>query len=422
MGLYSTMRTSASGMAAQANRLGAVSDNIANASTTGYKRASMEFSSLVLDSGGAEYVSGSVESHTRYAISEQGAFSFTTSVSDLAVKGSGFFIVSNEGGQTFMTRAGSFVPNATGELINAGGYKLMGYSLADGDPNVVANGTAGLEVVSIGSLALRATPSTEGSFNVNLPLNSPVVTLANAPTANYASAGAQYTAKSSLTAFDNVGNELTLDVYSTNLGGGDWQISVFNRANASASGGFPYSAGPMATETLEFDTTTGQLTSTSPDSIGVPIPNGATLQLDMSASSNLAGDYTLLDATVINGSGPSEVDRIEIAEDGTMFAVFESGVRVATYKIPLGGVSSPDNLQPLAGNVFVPTSGSGEMQIGFPGESGYGIMVSGALEQSTVDLASELTTMIEAERNYTANSKVFQTGAELMEVLVNLKR
>ena len=69
MGLYSTMRTSASGMAAQANRLGAVSDNIANASTTGYKRASMEFASLVLDSGGTEYVSGSVESHTRYAIS-----------------------------------------------------------------------------------------------------------------------------------------------------------------------------------------------------------------------------------------------------------------------------------------------------------------------------------------------------------------
>jgi flagellar hook protein FlgE len=79
-------------------------------------------------------------------------------------------------------------------------------------------------------------------------------------------------------------------------------------------------------------------------------------------------------------------------------------------------------MQPLAGTVFVPTADSGEIQIGFPGESGFGTMVSGALEQSTVDLASELTTMIEAERNYTANSKVFQTGSELMEVLVNLKR
>src|SRR4029079_15544281 len=111
MGLYSTMRTSASGMAAQANRLGGVSDNIANSSTTGYKRASMEFSSLVLDTGGTEYVSGSVESKTRYAISEQGAFNFTTSATDLAIKGQGFFVVSAENGQTYLTRAGSFVPD-----------------------------------------------------------------------------------------------------------------------------------------------------------------------------------------------------------------------------------------------------------------------------------------------------------------------
>jgi flagellar hook protein FlgE len=81
-------------MSAQGNRLGTVADNIANSSTTGYKRASAEFSSLVLDSGGAEYVSGSVDTHTRYAISEQGSFKFTSSVTDLAVKGNGFFIVS----------------------------------------------------------------------------------------------------------------------------------------------------------------------------------------------------------------------------------------------------------------------------------------------------------------------------------------
>ncbi|KAB2943267.1 MAG: flagellar hook protein FlgE [Hyphomicrobium sp.] len=420
MGLYSTMRTSASGMAAQANRLGAVSDNIANSSTTGYKRASMEFSSLVLDSGGTEYVSGSVESHTRYAISEQGAFNFTTSVSDLAVKGQGFFLVSSDSGQTFLTRAGSFTPNGTGDLVNAAGYKLMGYSLLGGGPTIVANGTAGLEVVNIGTLALQANPSTAGALNVNLPVNSTVIAPANLPSANAATA--QYTAMSSLVAYDNLGNQITLDVYSSNLGGGDWEISVFNSADAAPGGGFPYAGGALATQTLTFDMTNGQLDPSSPTSISVPIPNGATLVLDMSGSSQLAADYTILDATVVNGNAPSEVERIEIADDGTLYAVFESGTRVATYKIPLAGVASPDNMQPLAGNVFVPTADSGEIQIGFPGESGFGTMVSGALEQSTVDLASELTTMIEAERNYTANSKVFQTGSELMEVLVNLKR
>lgn len=420
MGLYSTMRTSASGMAAQANRLGAVSDNIANSSTTGYKRASMEFSSLVLDSGGTEYVSGSVESHTRYAISEQGAFNFTTSATDLAIRGEGFFIVSADTGQTFLTRAGSFVPNGVGDLVNAAGYNLMGYSLANGAPAVVANGTAGLEVVNIGSVALQATPSTSGAFKVNLPYNSTVVAPANLPSANAATA--QYTGKTSLTAYDNLGNKITLDVYSTNVGGGDWEVSVFNQADAAAGGGFPYAGGALATQTLSFDNTTGKLTALSPTSVSVPIPNGASLVLDMTGSTQLGADYTLLDATVVNGNAPSPVDRIEIAEDGTLYTVFESGTRIATYKIPLGSVASPDNLQPLAGNVFVPTADSGEMQIGFPGDSGFGKMISGALEQSTVDLASELTTMIEAERNYTANSKVFQTGSELMEVLVNLKR
>lgn len=420
MGLYSTMRTSASGMAAQANRLGAVSDNIANATTVGYKRATMEFSSLVLDSGGTEYVSGSVESHTRYHISEQGARSFTTSASDLAIKGNGFFIVSSENGQTYMTRAGSFVPNGKGELVNAAGYKLMGYNVMNGPPNMVINGTAGLEVVSIGTLALQANPSTVGNFNVKLPEGASVVPAADLPSAN--AAGAQYTAKSSLLAYDNLGNQITLDVYSSNLGGGNWEIAVFNRADAAPGGGFPYSSGPMSTQTLTFSTVNGKFDPASPRSVMVPIPNGANLVLDMAGSSMLAGEYTLIDATVVNGNAPSAVDRVEIAEDGTLYAVFESGTRMAVYKIPVASVASPDNMQPLAGNVFVATAKSGEMQIGFPGENKFGTLISGALEQSTVDLASELTTMIEAERNYTANSKVFQTGAELMDVLVNLKR
>jgi flagellar hook protein FlgE len=129
----------------------------------------------------------------------------------------------------------------------------------------------------------------------------------------------------------------------------------------------------------------------------------------------------VLDAAV-SGNAPSQVDRVEIADDGTLYAVFGNGARIATYRIPLGNVASPDNLTPLAGNVFTPGVDSGDIQVGFAGTGQFGIFVSSALEQSTVDLASELTAMIESERNYTANSKVFQTGAELMDVLVNLKR
>ena len=109
----------------------------------------------------------------RYAVSEQGSFKFTTSATDLGVKGNGFFVVSNDAGQTFLTRAGSFVPDGDGNLVNAAGFKLMGYPTVGGNPNIVANGTAGLTAVSIGSLSLQAVPSAAGNLAVNLPSNDP---------------------------------------------------------------------------------------------------------------------------------------------------------------------------------------------------------------------------------------------------------
>ncbi len=419
MGLFSMLRTSASGMAAQATRLSTVADNIANAGTTGYKRASAEFSSLFLTSGKSEYISGSVNTNVRYFVSEQGSFKFTTSVTDLGIKGSGFFVVAGENGQQYLTRAGSFVPDGDGNLVNAAGFKLMGFSLAGGNPSLVSNGTAGLQVISVGSLTLQANATTQGSLFVNLPSNATAAAPANLPSANAATA--TFDGKTSLIAYDNLGNEVTLDVYSTKTAANTWEVTVFDRAAAGPGGGFPYTSGPLSTTTLTFDPATGDLDASSPTSISVAIPNGATMTLDMSETSQLAAVYTVFKASV-NGNAPSKVDRVEISDDGTMYSVFENGARNAMYRIPLADVPSPDNLQPLAGNVYVTSAESGDIQVGFAKDAGFGVVVSGALEQSTVDLASELTTMIESERNYTANSKVFQTGADLMDVLVNLKR
>lgn len=418
MGLYSMMRTSTSGMAAQANRLGTVADNIANSDTTGYKRASIQFSTLVLEAGTGDYVSGSVETQVKHGISEQGGFRFTTSATDLAVKGNGFFLVEGPGGQTYLTRAGSFVKDGDGNLVNAGGFKLLGYPLDGSNANAVANGTAGLTVVNVGAFALQANPSTDGHLYLNLPYNAAIVPAADLPSANAATA--QYTGKTSLVGYDNVGNEVTLDIYSTKTAAGTWEVAVFDRAAAAPGGGFPYTSGPLATQTLNFDTS-GQLTTASATSVSLTMPNGATFNLDLSQSSQLAADYTVL-STAVNGNSPSQVDRVEISDDGVLSAIFENGTRVPSFRIPLADVPSPDNLTPLAGNVYATSQESGDIQVGYPGTAGFGSLVSSALEQSTVDLASELTSMIESERNYTANSKVFQTGAELMDVLVNLKR
>jgi flagellar hook protein FlgE len=404
-------------MAAQANRLGTVSDNIANASTTGYKRASTEFSSLILSSGSADYVPGGVETRIRYGIAQQGAFQFTTSVTDLAVSGDGFFVVSDPDGTPYLTRAGSFVPDGEGNLVNAAGFNLMGYALSGGAPTVVANGFAGLTPVSIGQLALQADPSDAGNLYVNLPAAATQVAALDLPSAN--NPGAEYTAKTSIVAYDNLGAEVTLDVYYTKTGANTWEVAVFDRADAAPGGGFHYTGGAITSGPMTFDATTGQLTSAG--SMSFTVPNGASLTLDISQTTQLTGEYSMRDVQ-INGNAPSAVERVEIDDDGVLYAVYENGARAPTYQIPLARVTSPDNLQPLAGNVYAASLDSGDVQMGFAGSSGFGTVVSGALEKSTVDIATELTTMIESQHSYTANSKVFQTGTELMEVLINLRR
>lgn len=419
MSLYGVMRTSVSGMSAQANRLATVAENIANVNTNGYKRASCEFSSLLLETCPGDYTSGSVLSNIRYSIGEQGSLLDTPSITDLAISGDGFFVVSDKGGTPYLTRAGSFVPDGDGILINAAGFRLMGYRLDPDQPDVTVNGYTGLEPVSLSDLQLQAAASTTGKFIANLPSNATVIAGTDLPSANGASS--TYTAKSSLVTYDSLGNEVILDVFFAKSATGTWEMTAFNHADAPASGDFPYASGPLSTTTLTFDATTGELTGTSPTSLSVAIPGGETLDLDLTGMTQLATDYTVLTATV-NGNPPSGADLIEISRDGLIYATYENGTRVPVYRIPLAHVISPDRLTPLAGNVYAASSGSGDVQIGFAQTGELGAIVSGALEQSTVDLATELTTMIDSQRSYSANSKVFQTGSELMDVLINLKR
>ena len=419
MSLYGMMRTGVSGMNAQANRLSAVADNIANSSTTGYKRSSIEFSSLIIPNATGNYTSGGVTTDIRYSISQQGDLRYTSSGSDLAINGDGFFVVQDASGRPALTRAGSFVPDGEGRLVNAAGYYLMGYNFSNGTPSPVTNGFGGLEEVLISQTELTATPSANGVFTSNLPVAAPVVIPANLPSANAGTA--EYSAKSSLVVYNNVGAEVVLDVYFTKTAANTWEVAVFDQATASPTTSFPYSSGPLSTETLDFDPANGQLAGASADSITIPVPGGVSVNLSLQGTSELAQGFTVLAASV-DGNAPSGIDQVEISADGTVYAQYENGSFKALYRIPVATVQSPDRLLVLPGNVFSQSSDSGDLRIGFANEGGLGSVVSGALENSNVDIAEELTSMIESQRSYTANSKVFQTGADLMDILVNLKR
>ena len=141
----------------------------------------------------------------------------------------------------------------------------------------------------------------------------------------------------------------------------------------------------------------------------------------MSQTTELATDYTILQANT-NGNAPSQVASVNIAADGVLSTVYENGATVAQYEIPLATVVSPDNMTAVTGNAFQANANSGAAQIGKAGLGGVGTIESNALESSTVDLASELAQMIAAQNNYQANSKVFQTGSQLLQVLISLDR
>lgn len=403
MSLYGTMRTGVSGMNAQANRLGTVAENIANSSTVGYKKASVQFSSMILPSTAGAYNSGGVETDVRYSISDQGTFSYTTSATDLAVNGNGFFIVQGSDGIDYLTRAGSFVVMDDGTLQNSAGYTLMGYKYSStADPTIVVNGFDGLEPIDLSSASISATASTNGTLNVNLPSGEAV----------------GFTKSTSLVAYDSQGNSRLLDFTYTKTGANAWTVE----ANYA---GPPVTA-VVAPTPVTFDVNgkiTGPLTLTTTTLTAATL-NGAELpsfSVDISGSTQLAADFSV-SLGDCNGNAASEVTGYEIDEKGVVSVVYDNGDLTPRFRVALASVQSPDNLTPIAGNLYSQSNDSGVVVMGYAGSSGFGKILSGALEDSNVDVAEELTAMIESQRNYTANSKVFQTGSELMDVLVNLKR
>lgn len=417
MSLYGVMNASISGMAAQSNLLSTVSDNIANSSTTGYKRALTAFESMVDQVSVGDHTAGGVLTKTTYGVSQQGILQGTSNVTDLAIQGNGFFAVTDRGGNSYLTRAGAFVPDANGKLVNTAGYYLMGVDLRNGGSNVTTNSLAGLATVTVDANALNWAPTRSGVLSVNLSSQSPAITGAT-PAGN--TAAAAYTNKSSLLTYDNLGGEVMLDVYMTKTAPNTWEMTVFDKSQASGVGGFPYSSGPLSTTTLSFNASDGKLSSASASSLSVAIPNGQAMTLDLSKTTQLAADYSV-NAASVDGAPPSALQQASIGADGVVSYIFADGTRLAAYRIPLADVPSENNLTPIAGNVWSVSNDSGSVRVGNAGTGGLGVIHSGALERSTVDLATELTNMIEAQRGYTANSKVFQTGAELLQVLVNLK-
>ncbi|WP_420348848.1 flagellar hook protein FlgE [Pelagibius sp.] len=422
MSIYGAMFAGVSGLAAQSNALGMISDNIANVNTIGYKGVSARFSTLVTQAAtDTTHTPGGVSSSPYSFIDRQGLLQGSASGTDLAVAGQGFFVVNESanpgfGDDYYFTRAGSFNPDQNGNLVNAAGYFLQGYDIRNTAAPPSASTFTGLQTVNISNLSGSAAATTNIALGVNLPSTAPTT----AP-GNSFSVTAQV--------FDSLGNAHDMDITFTKTAANTW---TWTAGNPTLDGGATASGTAAGTGTITFatDGTPSAFTPAAPSITLTGFTTGAgnaTITLDLGTVgatdglTQFAGDFTISNIDQ-DGVRFGNYTGITISEQGIVTALFDNGQRLDIYQLPLGMFRNPNGLEARTGNVYLETNRSGNFQLNLAGNGGAGDIAPAALESSTVDLAEEFTKMIITQRAYSANTKVITTADDMLEELIRVKR
>lgn len=433
MSISSALQTGVSGLRANSTAVGGISENIANANTVGYRRG---FSHMVTTtaSGGSGTGVLSVVAVENIDINESGGLISTNSSTDMAIGGSGFFAVSLNPNETVvtnyaLTRAGSFLPDAEGNLVNAAGYYLAGYPYQlDGTLGAVDRSSfAQMETVNIANLSISADVTTQVSVIGNLPSQDTGLTTPGAP---FSTSSEFFT---SLGASQRLGfswqpgstaNEWTLSMSDQNGDPlGDVTVT-FSDSGPTAGAPLSYS-GVTSTATapaaFAFDPVTGVAT--------VTLNNGATpqvVEVDLGAPgeftgiTQFAGDFSL--GFERDGSSVGQILRTEVDEGGTLYGIFDNGLRRALYEIPVASVANPNGLNELKGNAYGLTAEAGSFIALKANTATVGAINAQALESSNVDIAQEMTDLIRVQRAFSTNAKVVTTVDDLMDETTRLKR
>ena len=417
-----------SGLNASQSALQAVSQNLANSDTDGYKDQNVTFADMFAQSGisngagdpiqpGAGVLTASTTSNF-----SNGTVTATNIPSNMALQGNGFFVVQQLGGNIAYSRAGDFTQNNSGQLVAPDGSLVMGFPATAG----VVNTAAPLQPLSIGTgLTLPAVATSNFTANINLD----------------ASAAVGATASSPITVFDSLGAQQQLTINYTKTAANTWTYSVTIPSSAlanPASSTAPTqtlttspAAGASGTNgTLTFDAS-GNLISptvtsattppvTTPAPISIQVPGLADGAAGMNISWNLAnatggsnlGQAALASSTtsvVANGQAAGTLSDYTIEADGTIQGSLSNGSTVALGQVAVASVVNTQGLAQVGNNLFQATSGSGPAEIGVAGTGGRGTITGGSIEESNVDVASEFSKMIVAQQAYEANAKAVTT-------------
>lgn len=428
------MNAGVMGLAVNSTKLSTISDNIANSETYGYKRADTEFTNLVISQGRGAYSAGGVRVTTFKDVAAQGGVVTTSNSTDISVAGRGLLPVTTNvglgaGGATelLLTATGSFTADENGFLRTLSGLYLMGWPAnADGTVDVPGrDSAAGLEPVNITRNQFAAAPTSTISLGVNLPASA---TQAGA-------SGDPY--ELPIEYFDNLGRSQTLVVTFTPQvpatgATNTWTATVVDRAGAdpnaviatfditfddtNAAGGSIASVVDGAGAT--YDAATGEVSfavASGPMSlfIGEPFAGGPMTQL--SAEFSPVG-------VAKDGAPIGSLSHVEISAEGMLEAIYDNGFRRTIYQIPVADVPNMNGLRPKDNQTFAISQDSGLVYFWDAGSGPVGTTQGYSLAESTTDIASELTDLIETQRAYSSNAKIIQTVDEMLQETTNLKR
>ncbi|BBT68809.1 MULTISPECIES: flagellar hook protein FlgE [Enterobacteriaceae] len=389
-----------SGLNAVTEQLNAISNNIANSGTVGFKSGRAEFSALYAES---QPLGVGVSAVTQ-SITKGGSITSTGTALDLAINGNGFFMVRDSAGTTAYTRAGYFGTDSNGNLVNNLGMYLQGYPVdASGTLQV---GSISNLTISSGSIPAKATESIDFTANIDaraeVPATSPFDYKDNTSYNN------SYTTQ----VYDSLGREHTLNQYFVKTGENEWQVYYYMDDQPVTSGGM------NQVQNLTFNSQ-GILTDPSGSvALTADIAGADAITLDMSYSgtTQYGSDFSV---SKNKGDGYASGERTgqAIDEDGSVYATFSNGERLLQGQLVLANFTNPNGLQSQDGTTWAQTASSGTPLTGTPGSGLLGSIVSGALESSNVDLTSELVGLMTAQRNYQANTKVISTNDSMMSAL-----
>lgn len=416
-----------SGLNVSAKNLDVIGNNVANASTVGFKSGQAQFADVFaasLQGAGSLPIGLGAKIATVVQQFTQGNITSTSNPLDIAINGGGFFRLSDTAGSVSYSRNGQFQFDKSDFLVNSQGLRLMGYSAING---VIQTGNPVAIQLDRSDINPQATgTSTTGVNGIQAMLNidSRETVPATAPF-NFANPDT-YNQSTSITVYDSLGNPHTYTTYFVkNAAANTWDVysSVTNPDGSSND----VTAGLSATQ-LVFDTA-GVLTS------GMPLTQAITdteygntggvaagsFPVDFTGTTQYGGTFSV-NTLRQDGFSLGKLSGFTVGVDGVMVGRYTNGQSRSLGQIILASFANPQGLQAIGNNQWVETSSSGSELISSPGSDGqHGVLQSSAIEDSNVDLTAELVNMITAQRVYQANAQTIKTQDSILQTLVNLR-